>query len=142
MIDIQTLEKFYHEFMTNILQHLPEGIIEVDLSLLQKYKILDLETHQKDEASITRLFHMIESQDKVTLVSEEFIIWITPDNQDTYSSTYIFIALIKHGYPVLEVGYRSSGVYNVTPRILHLIEHVLLEIQENEKLLASLEDES
>lgn len=140
MINIEVLEGYYNNFISNIHDYLPEGIIDVDLSLLQKYEILDLPTHEKDEASITRFFQMLETDDKVALVNEEFIIWIVPDNSELYSSTYLLIALNEGGVPKLETAYKSQGVYNITPRVLHLLEHVLCEIQENEEFLSSLKD--
>lgn len=136
MIDIEILDKYFKEYTQNINDHLPEGIVEVDLALLQKYNILDLETNEKDDASVTRFFHMLESDDRVTLVNEEFVIWIVPDHSEMYASTYLFIALNNEGIPELETGFKASGVYNVTPRILHLLEHMLVEIQENEEILS------
>src|SRR4029078_4113648 len=94
MINPKELEEAFSEFSTHLQKWVPEGVINVDLKLLQE---LDLLNHSEWENSVsdsnlTQYFHIIETQDKVTLFNDQFAIWIVPQLVNDTSSTTTYIA--------------------------------------------------
>lgn len=126
-------EEYFQEYMGDINKYLPEGIIEVDIHLLQKLALL---THKKlHNSTLTRYFHVLESLEKITLMNNQFVIWIVPDTTDKIPRTYVLIALNKKGVPKLETAFVTSDVYNSSKLVLRILEKFLQEIQENEEML-------
>lgn len=98
----------------------------------------------EDEAShslhhaMTHYFQVIETEEKITLLNEQFIIWIVPSPGETENSTRVFIALQQNDGPHLEMAFSVSGVYNTSRLLLRILEKYLEEIYENEELLCQL----
>ncbi len=138
MIDEDLLDLYYFTFSNNINRWLPEGFTEIDLSLLHKYNLLDFDEEGAPAKNISHFFHMIESEEKLTLFNEQFIIWIVPDNNEEFPSTYTLIAIRQGDKVHLEVGFRTRGVYNTSHFLLNFLEHFLDEIKENEETLERL----
>lgn len=136
MKNISLLEECFNKFTKNITHWLPEGVIEVDIHTLQKFGLLSFHGNRgKVEDSLTRYFKVLESSEKITLINDEFIVWIVPENNSEYPVTYTLIALNDGDHPHLELAFSTSGVYNTSRLVLHILEKFLLEIQENESLL-------
>ena len=55
---------------------------------------------------------MIETTEKITLINDEFVIWIVPEKVNNSATTYTLIALNRNDGPQLEVTFITSGVYN------------------------------
>ncbi len=70
---------------------LPDGIVEVDLALLHRLGLLKYHSDEKERFSLTRYFHVIESPDKITLINEQFLIWIVPEQINDIPATYTLI---------------------------------------------------
>lgn len=134
MHNISILEEMFKKFISNLNEYLPEGLQEVDIDLLHKHDLLNL-TNKKAHPALTQYFHVIESQDKITLVNEQFIVWIVPDTVGEAACTYVLIALNSEEQPHLEVGFVTTGVYNTSKLVLRLLEKFLYDIQENEEIL-------
>lgn len=135
MDDISQLEDCYQNFIKNINNLLPEGIVDVDLKLLQKHNLLNYHQKDKRDPSLTRYFQVIESNEKITLVNEQFVIWIVPEKFNYVPITYTLIALNQDKIPHLEMAFAASGCYNSSRLVLRLLEIFLQEIQETEELL-------
>lgn len=142
MDDISQIEKCYQNYIKDINKLLPEGIIDVDLKLLQKYNLLNYHRRDKHDPTLTRYFHVIETQEKITLINDQFIVWIVPEKHNHTPVTYTLIAINHDDFPHLELAFAASGCYNSSRLVLRLLETFLLEIQETEDLLTKFKDVS
>lgn len=141
MKDIQQLEDCYKKFTKNISKFIPEGVSLIDLEMLQKYHLLDFNS-TSSESALTRYFHVVESEDKITLVNDQFVVWIIPDMLHNAPITYTLIALNLSEKLHLETAFATTGIYNSSKLVLRLLEKMLLEIQETEDLLSNLHRKS
>lgn len=135
MHNLAVIESWYQKFIQDMPTWLPEDIMSVDLNLLQKMNLLDYNDPESESSSLTRYFHVVESEEKITLINEEFIVWIVPEKVDDVAITYTLVAVNKGGEPELEVAFVNSGVYNTSKLVLRILEKVLQEIQENEEMI-------
>lgn len=140
MHNLTLLEGYYKKFVNDINQWLPEDIIDVDIKLLEEMGLLHFDDPEYDDPSLTRYFHVIESSDKITLLNDEYVVWIVPENNDQITMTYTLIALNNEKEPQLELCYVTSGVYNTSRLVLRLLEKYLAEIEENAQILKGLEE--
>ena len=140
MINPSVLEESYQEFTKNLLKWVPDGIIHVDLRLLDDLGILnnaELE-HSVTDDHLNHYFHIIETPDKVTLFNEQFAIWIVPQLVDDIPTTTTLIALLQTHRPHLEIVYTTSGVYNTPKYILKILQHFIAEVQDTEAIISSI----
>lgn len=135
MHNLAQLEESFKKYYSNILKLSPESIIHVDLKLLQQLGLLHYHTREQYDPNLTRYFQVIETAEKITLVNDEFVVWIVPDKIGNVSATYALIALNKPEGPQLEVTFITAGVYNTSKLVLRVLEKLLHDIQENEDLL-------
>lgn len=138
MNDINQLDELYKKYIKDLTTWLPEGIIEVDLKLMQEMDLLDYHRTEKKDPSLTRYFHVVESAEKITLINDHFVIWIVPDKVNDNPVTYTLIALNFPDIPRLEMAFASRGVYNTSRLVLRVLEKYLQEIQDTEDLLHKL----
>ena len=140
MINPNVLEEAYMEFSKDLLKWVPDGIIQVDLKLLNDLGLLnnaELE-HSISDDQLNHYFHIIETPDKVTLFNEQFAIWIVPQLADETPTTTTLIALLQSNKPHLEIVYLTSGVYNTPKYILKVLQHFLAEVQDTEAVISSI----
>lgn len=140
MINPNVLEDAYKEFSKDLLKWVPDGIIQVDLKLLNDLGLLnnaELE-HSISDDELNHYFHIIETADKVTLFNEQFAIWIVPQLVDETPTTTTLIALLQSNKPHLEIVYLTSGVYNTPKYILKVLQHFLAEVQDTEAVISSI----
>ncbi|CUI17584.1 conserved hypothetical protein [Candidatus Protochlamydia naegleriophila] len=138
MHNLALIEESYKKFVKDLFYWIPEGIFLVNLDLLHHFDLLHFQpaTKRKDP-SLTRYFHIIESSEKITLVNDDYIVWIIPDRVDNIPVTYTLIALNKLDQELqLEAAFIASGVYNTSKLVLKVLEKFLAEIQDNEQMLA------
>lgn len=135
MDKIPVLEECYKKYIKDISKWIPEGIVNVDLSVLQRFGLLCHHGREAHDPALTRYFHVIESPDKITLVNDQFIVWIVPEKVQNTAVTYALIALNGPDQPHLEMVFAAAGVYNTSKLVLRLLEKFLEEIQENEDML-------
>ncbi len=140
MHNITLLEEYYKRYTSSLSTCLPEGLVDVNLTLLQELDLLHYHNRNRSESTLTRYFHVIESYEKITLINEDFVIWIVPDKVNEVPVTYCLIALNQEDFPILETGFLASGVYNTSKLVLNILEKFLFEIQENEDLLDRLSE--
>ncbi len=127
------LEDAYKEFIHHLPIFLPDGIIEVDLALLHEHNILGKSKSETAE-DIKYYFHIIETQEKITLFNDNFVVWIVPQSFQGQSITLTLLARINESIetPDLELAFTNSGVYNTSQIVLQVLEHFLEEIKEND----------
>lgn len=138
MHNIQALERCFKKYLKNLSKWAPENLIPVDLALLNDLDLLHYHTKAKPDSTFTRYFHIVETPEKITLVNEDYVIWIMPEKIDDKPVTFTLIALNKGKEPKLEMGFLVHGVYNTSHLVLNVLEKFLIEIQENEDMLAKL----
>lgn len=140
MHNFALIEEFYKKFIQDLDSWIPEGIFLVNLDLLQRFNLLHFGPKSEPENMVLeRYFHMVETPDKLTLVNQEFVIWIFPSQISNEPVTYTMIALNQKEGPKLEVAFIASGVYNQSNLIMCILESFLAEIQENERMLSNME---
>lgn len=137
MDNLTIIEESYKKYVRDMTKWLPEGVLDVDLPLLQKLELLDYHNPARRDPRLTRYFHVVESDDKITLINDFFVVWIVPDKIGSSAITYTLIAL-NPSQPHLEMAYSTSGVYNSSKLVLRVLEKLLQEIQENEDLITNL----
>lgn len=135
MFDLSLLEASFQEYSKNLHAWAPDGVQEVDLPMLQRLDLLNVLEDTDPLPALTRRFQVIESPSKITLVNDQFAVWIVPEMVDGEAITYSFIALNNPIFPTLELVFCTKGVYNTSRLVLRILEKVLVEIQENEELL-------
>lgn len=140
MQDLAVIEKYYNNFSSHLAELIPEGIYPITLSLLHHFDLLHFKPvgERKDRLLLPYYFHVIENPDKITLINDEFVIWVVPSTNGSEKPTYAMIALQDKNKELrLEIAVIASGVYNNSKLLLNIIEKFLIEIQENEKTLSS-----
>lgn len=135
MHNLALLEESFNKFYKNIKSGPPESVIHVNLPLLHQIGLLHFHSKEGHDSSLTRYFHVIETPEKITLINEDFVIWIVPEKENETSLTYILIALNHSEEPHLELTFITSGVYNNSRLVLRILEKFLFDIQENEDYL-------
>jgi hypothetical protein len=141
MHNIALLEENYKKFISNLAFWAPESLYVVNLNLLYDLNLLHFQPFtEKRDPNLTRYFHIIEASEKITLVNDEFIVWIKPDRLEERAITYTLIALNKGDQePHLELVFLASGIYNTSRLVLRILEKFLIDVQETEVLLSKLE---
>ena len=141
MLTPSQIEKAYADFTHNLLGWSPDSIISVDLNLLKE---LDILSHKQLENStfedFAHLFQVIETNDKVTLHNEQFLVWIIPKMIKDAPTTQIMIAQIQKNSPKLELIFSTVGVYNTPKYILKVLEKLLSEIIDTHQIITAMED--
>lgn len=139
MRNLTMLEAYYKKFTDDLNIWLPEDIIEVDNDLLKQLNLKDSDRPEVEDSSLTRYFHVVEANDKITLINDQYIVWIVPEkNEDDRPVTFTFIAK-NETEPQLELCFYTAGVYNTSKLVLRLLEKFLSEVEENTKILNDLE---
>lgn len=133
------LEEAYRDFSENLKKWAPDGIIQVNLELLSQLGLLNYEHLEGGSAQdVTHFFHVIETQDKITLHNDQFAIWISPKMVEQVSTTHTYIALLHQKKPHLEIVYATSGVYNTPKFILKVLQHFLIEVIDTESIISTI----
>lgn len=139
MFDLSLLESCFEEYSRNLNEHAPDGIIEVDVFLLQRLGLLNWEEEgSPSPTSLTQHFQILESPSKITLINSDFVIWIVPELVNDEPKTFTLVAVNQSPHPVLELVFCNSGVYNSSRLVLRILERLLHEVKENEELLKTL----
>ncbi len=133
-----SLDLCYKKYMGDLYQWLPDGFTTIDLEVLQQLDLLHFHETVHVDSGVTRYFHVVESDEKLTLVNEEFVIWIVPEKGENDGCTYTLIARNSQDDLHLELGFITKGIYNRSHLVLQIIEKYLLEIHATEALLKKL----
>src|SRR6202021_1307793 len=87
--------------------------------------------------AFSNYFHVVETDDKVTLYNDQFAIWIVPSLVNDNPTTMTFVAMILQRKPHLELVFSTSGVYNTPRYILKILQHFLSEVIDTESIINS-----
>ena len=140
MHNFAQIEEFYNKYVNNLENWNPEGIFLINLDLLEHFDMLHFgPLSAKSNGMLERYFHMSETSNKLTLVNDDFVIWIFPSELNNDPVTYTMIALNQKSGPKLEAVFIASGVYNQSNLIMRVLENFLEEIQDNERMLSNME---
>ena len=134
------LEDSYKEFIFDLAKWVQDGIIHVDLALLKKFDLLNKTPEEEKEiqAQFPFYFHVLESNEKVTLFNNQFAVWIIPKVVDETPTTLTLIALMTNTKPRLEIVFSSAGAYNTPKNVLKVLRHFLTEVLDTEEEIASI----
>lgn len=134
------LDQAYNEFISNLSSWIPEGIIEVDIALLEDTGLLTHASFEEDknQEQLPHYFHVIETPDKVTLFNHQFAIWIVPKIVDENPTTIVMISLVSNGRPHLEIVFSTKGVYNTPKFVLRMLKYYLSEVIDTEEAISSI----
>lgn len=140
MINPAILEEAYQEFTKDLQRAMPDGIISVDLQLINSLGLLNnAELAQPAPDNLAHYFHVVETADKVTLFNEQFAVWIVPQMVDNIATTLTFIALLQQQKPHLEIIFSTTGVYNTPKYILKILQHFLTEVVDTEAIITAID---
>lgn len=134
-MNITELELSFQRYVQNLSEWLPDGVLNVDLALLQRLNLLDFASELPNSASITQYFHVVEAEEKITLFNDHYVIWIVPSLVDNMPTTFVLVALREEQNLHLELAFATSGIYNTSQLVLKVLEKLLLEVQETQEEL-------
>lgn len=137
MDELREIDQYYKKISKDLNRFLPDGLIVVDIDLLQELDLLNFHSFPNDPG-FTRYFQVVESEEKITLINDQFVVWIVPEKRENEAYTYILIATNTPETPHLELAFRVSGAYNTSRLVLRLLERYLSDIQETEDSLRHL----
>lgn len=141
MDNFSDLDKCLARYIKEIKTWSPERLVQLNLETLQRLDLLTFFQHPgNNDSTFTQYFQVAETADKITLINDDFIIWIVPEIVEMTPITYTFIALNEEGVPRLELTFIAKGVYNSSRLVMRALEKFLIEIQENEDLLTRYEN--
>lgn len=133
------IEAAFERFMSNLKEYAPDGIVDVDLQLMQELDLLHSEEMDDEEDSkLSHSFYVVESHEKLTLFNDRFVVWIVPQIVDDTATTYTLIALNEEEKNRLEMVFATTGVYNHSSLVLRILEKLLDQIDENEQEIYNL----
>lgn len=140
MINPIQLEEAYKEFTQNLSKWVPDGVIPVNLALFHELGLLRHSQfeHSTTTDNLTHFFHVVETDEKVTLFNDQFAVWIVPQVAEETTTTTTLIALINTNKPHLEIVFTTSGVYNTPKYILKVLQHFLTEVIDTEAIISSI----
>jgi hypothetical protein len=140
MINPTQLEDAFKGFTQDLQKCIPDGVLEVNLTLLHELGLLNHANFEQPPAdNLMHYFHVVETPDKVTLFNEQFAIWIVPKSIDENPKTHTFIALIHNNKPHLEIVFTTEGVYNTPKYILKILQHFLTEVIDTETIISNID---
>ncbi len=139
MIDPTKLDAAYDDFTRNFKKWAPDGVIDVDLFLLDDLGLLSsLELNEGTPEDVTEQFNVSETDAQITIYNEQFALWVVPNILEGVATTYTYIALISEPVPQLELVFSTSGVYNTPRYILKVLQHFLIEVIDTEAVISSI----
>jgi hypothetical protein len=145
MLNPHDIETWYVEYMQDLPRFVPDGIVDIDLPLLEDLGLVSYEDttedeEEADEGLLSHSFYVIESSEKLTLFNTEFVVWIVPKLIEQIPCTYTLIAINDLKKPHLEMVFKTNGAFNHSGLILRILEKFLDEIKENEKEMVKIRE--
>ncbi len=140
MINPTQLEEFYKKYTEDLSKWAPDGVVKIDLPILQSLNLLHCSELEMEDAEqeLTQMFNIIESPDKITLYNNDFAIWIVPDLLENVPVTFALIGQQQEKELRLEVVLSIGGPYNTPRLVLKILQKLLQDIQDNDKALNKL----
>ncbi len=141
MVNPIQLEESYCEFMKDLPRWIPDGVIDVNLKLLEEMGLLTQGELEMDENQdhFPHYFHVIETPDKVTLFNHQFVVWIAPQVINNIPCTLTLIGLLHSDKAHLELAFTTSGVYNTPKFVLRILRFFLSEVIDTEAIISTID---
>ena len=93
MYDPILVEHHYQSFVSDVKSNIPDGVLKITDDILEQYQIsLDNDDYD-DPVKPYCYFYVVENTDKITLVNNDFIVWIVPKVLDLQAVTFILVGL-------------------------------------------------
>jgi hypothetical protein len=140
MLNPNQIEQAYQLFINDINKWVPDGIIDVDLFLLKELGLLNQNENDEKilQSQFPFYFHVVETDDKVTLFNNQFVVWIVPQMLDGIPTTVTLISLIDHNQNLNpEMAFSTAGVYNTPKCVLKVLRYYLTEVIDTESVIDS-----
>ena len=140
MADFSKLEATFQKYAGDLGSSAPAGVIQVNLALLHQLGLLGT-LHLDREVcadTISNLFHVMESPEKITLYNDRFIVWIVPEIVSGKPITYALVAVNNPETTQLELAFTADGIYNTSRIVLRVLERLLEEVQNTEQELSKI----
>lgn len=136
MLSPQVLEKFYHTFTNNLSHYLPDGIVEVTHDFLKEHHINpDLIVTENEQP---KSYYVLETEEKITLLNENFVIWIIPTVNREVPVTFALIASIYDAELKLELCFSAADGLNAPHIVLKVLDYYVDEIEETNSIVNSI----
>ena len=142
MLNPNQIEQAYQLFMGDLNKWFPDGLIDVDLFLLKELGLLNQNENDEKilQSQFPFYFHVVETDDKVTLFNNQFVVWIVPQMIDHTPTTITLICLTdpqQNLHP--EMAFTTSGVYNTPKCVLKVLRYYLTEVIDTESVIDSID---
>lgn len=140
MLNPQKLELAFEEYIKDLGKWVQDGIIEINLEFLKRFDLLGRTEEQEKEfqQQFPFYFHVLETNEKVTLFNNQFVVWIVPKLIEGVPTTITLISLVQGDTPHLEIVFSTQGVYNTPKYVLKVLRHFLTEVIDTEEEIASI----
>ncbi len=138
MLSIDEINAYYDFLTQHTSDLIPDGIIEVDVMLLQSLNILNT-SQPPGTPPAKELLQAIDSGGRITLFNNRFVLWIVPQNEISPPSTTVILARCDTNTIKPEIAFKTAGIHNQSKTILQLIDRYLIDIQETEEVLEKFE---
>ena len=139
MVSMEQLDGFFQKLSANTGEFFPDGVVDINVKVLHNLGLLSDNPPVLHEAPASSLLQAVESDGRITLFNEKFALWIVPQANTAAPTTVTFIARRTGDAFSPEVAFRTQGIHNRSKTILRIIDRFLVEIQETESVIASLE---
>ena len=139
MVSIEELDAFFEHLTKNTSELIPDGILDINIKTLHSFHLLTEESQESGVTPVAHLLQAVESNGKITLFNERFVLWIVPQQDANPPCTIVFVAQHNDHQIKPELAFRTAGIHNRSKTILRLIDKFLVEIQETESLISQLE---
>ncbi len=138
-MDPVQLELCFQDYMDNLADCVPDGLIPIDLAFLQNSGLLACEEFDLLEGKPDKhFFHVMETPEKLTLINTQFVVWVAPHSWNGVPATFTLIAFNEPEGPRLDLVFTATGVYNASHIVLRVLDHFLDETLENEGLISNI----
>lgn len=141
MLSIDEINAYYAYMEQHTSDLIPDGVIDVDLKLLQSLDILN-PNQPLGDSSAKELLQAIDSGGRITLFNDRFVLWIIPQSAILPPSTTVILARCTDKTIKPEVAFKTAGIHNQSKTILQIIDRYLIDIQETEEVLEKFEKSS
>jgi hypothetical protein len=138
MLSIDEINAYYDYLEHHTTDLIPDGVVDVDVKLLQSLNILN-PNQTLGGASAKELLQAIDSGGRITLFNDRYVLWIVPQNAISPPSTLVILARCIDNTIKPEIAFKTAGIHNQSKTILQLIDRYLIDIQETEEILQKFE---
>jgi hypothetical protein len=136
MFNAERIETLFQNFLNELQLGGADRWIHIDDVLLENLGIdvTDVTLSSKQAQSY---FFVLESCDKITLINQDFLVWLVPLKNES-PATLAIVARNTEKEPQMELIIHASGRFNTPDMILKVLDQSLKEIKENDELVSHL----